>query len=57
MSNEKPKCPNCGLESVDENPATYECSECGVEGFDCCVPGTNSLCSDCEDKEDDEEAE
>lgn len=45
-------CPKCGLEFEDRDPATepvYECAVCGAEGFDCCVPGNNAVCEDCED--------
>lgn len=49
------KCPMCGLER-DEGEATYMCVGCGSEGFDCCVPGNNAICFDCEKKDDDEYA-
>lgn len=40
------KCPMCGLERPDGDH-TYECVECGGEGFDCCVPGNHALCNEC----------
>ena len=44
-------CPNCGLEFPDrdfDKEPTYHCVECGVEGYDCCVPGNNTRCVECE---------
>ena len=45
-------CPCCGTKYPDRDPATervYKCAVCGRRGFDCCVPGNNTFCSDCED--------
>ena len=45
------ECPNCGLErSDDPDDELYECVACGAEGYDCCVPGNNAICTDCEDE-------
>lgn len=46
-------CPNCGSEYPERDAAKepeYVCIECGKEGFDCCVPGNNSLCNECEEQ-------
>jgi queuine/archaeosine tRNA-ribosyltransferase len=43
-------CPCCGMEFENRNPATetvYTCVHCGVEGFDCCIPGNNARCNEC----------
>lgn len=43
-------CPMCGLDFPERDAKTepvYTCAECGIEGFDCCVAGTNTLCALC----------
>lgn len=42
-------CPSCGNERP-EGDAVYECVDCGLEGFDCCVAGRNALCESCATK-------
>ena len=41
-------CPACGQARERGDDGTYECTECGKVGCDCCVPG-KGLCMDCED--------
>lgn len=41
-------CPGCGLVSYDPEPREYECPNCGKVGYDCCVPGNNCICLECE---------
>lgn len=57
-SHEAAICPTCGTEYPERDAKTeaeYECVECGAIGFDCCVPGKNSRCSDCEAKQEADE--
>ena len=52
MSQDIATCPNCGLESPDrsaDDEPVYVCVECGMEGYDCCVPGKNAKCVECEE--------
>ena len=49
-------CPMCGMDFPSRDAANepvYMCTECGSEGFDCCVAGHNSTCPDCENEDDD----
>jgi len=53
-------CPACGVEYEDrdaDDEPEYECVRCGLVGYDCCVPGNNSICNDCEGLEEDTEEE
>lgn len=53
-NNEVATCPNCGSEYPErdiENEPVYECTQCGIEGFDCCVAGNNALCEECLDEQ------
>jgi hypothetical protein len=46
------KCTHCGMEFPDRDAKTepvYVCVGCGAEGFDCCVPGNNALCNECQE--------
>lgn len=47
---EETKCPMCGLEHTDTEPATYECIDCGGEAFDCCLAGSGMRCGECEER-------
>ncbi len=52
MANELATCPNCYLEFPDRDAKTepiYTCVECGAKGYDCCIPGNNSVCANCEE--------
>lgn len=42
-------CPNCGMDfkERDQDEPVYRCQICGIEGFDCCVPGNNAICFEC----------
>lgn len=43
------ECPLCGLErEKDPDDGLYECSNCGAQGYDCCIPGNDALCEECE---------
>jgi predicted RNA-binding Zn-ribbon protein involved in translation (DUF1610 family) len=47
-------CPNCGTEYPERNyqeEKTYTCTRCGLEGYDCCVPGNFAVCTECEGEE------
>ena len=44
-------CPNCGMVEREEGEPVYACVECGKQGFDCCVAGTNTICNECEERE------
>jgi DNA-directed RNA polymerase subunit RPC12/RpoP len=45
-------CPMCGSRYPEREPEEpYACTECGGEGLDCCVPGSNSICVNCETRE------
>ena len=48
----KQQCPACGTEPEDDEPrGEYECPQCGLVGFDCCVPGGRGcLCIECEER-------
>ena len=44
-------CPMCGSEYPEREPeAPYECAECGGQGLDCCIPGSNAICVECEQR-------
>ncbi len=46
------KCQMCGAEYPErdaKDETEYECVECGGVGYDCCVPGTRAICTNCED--------
>jgi hypothetical protein len=46
-------CPMCGSTYPEREPeAPYTCMECGGEGLDCCVPGNNAICVNCEERGD-----
>ena len=61
MSRAKPKkvkaavkeveCEMCGMPRDPTGESVYVCVNCGGEGFDCCVPGNNAICANCEDDE------
>jgi len=42
------QCPHCGTMRDAGDAHLYECPKCGTAGFDCCVPGRNTLCWDCD---------
>jgi hypothetical protein len=42
------QCPHCGTVRDVDDAHLYECPKCGTAGFDCCVPGRNTLCWDCD---------
>jgi len=44
-------CPACGNERPPDDAHVYECPGCGKNGFDCCVPGSNTLCWECDEPE------
>ncbi len=47
-------CPACLTEYPERDAAkepVYVCVDCGKKGYDCCVPGNNALCFDCENRE------
>src|SRR5882672_3105414 len=48
------KCPSCGDEREPPEAHLYKCVNCEKEGFDCCVPGTNAICTECEEAEEEE---
>lgn len=50
---QKEMCPACGNKRMPDDAHVYECPECGKNGFDCCVPGSNTLCWECDEPEDD----
>lgn len=44
-------CPYCGNARPPDDAYVYECPQCGKQGFDCCVPGRNTLCWECDEPE------
>jgi len=42
------QCPHCGTMRDADDARVYECPRCGTAGFDCCVPGRNTLCWNCD---------
>lgn len=42
-------CPGCGNMRDADDAHEYECPRCGKVGFDCCVPGCNTLCWKCDE--------
>jgi len=44
-------CPYCAQCRPPDDARVYKCPKCGREGFDCCVPGRNTLCWECENGE------
>lgn len=56
MEDDDDRCPGCGIELSEDDAAFfreagfYECTSCGHEGCDKCMPGGRGvLCPDCED--------
>lgn len=47
---EKFYCPMCGMEREQEEEE-YTCTQCGGVGYDCCIPGNNSICVQCEEND------
>lgn len=45
---EEKSCPACGNTRPPSDAHEYECTRCGIVGFDCCVPGRATLCWDCD---------
>ena len=42
-------CPACKTNYPEREPEElFTCVECGKQGLDCCVPGNNAVCVDCE---------